>query len=655
MRKTLLLLFATLLVSGFSFAQTSAPKVIKKTQAAKKIKKHANKAATVIWTNDFSNASDWTMNDNGANGNWEILSSWPSNLANYNIPESASESGQPYALFNSDGAGNGANNSDLTVANAIDCSPYSNVALKFNSFAAEYQSSVFTVLVSTDGTNFTQVAELYSDLATNTTTQNPDVQIIDITSIAAGQSTVYIRFNFQGNYDYFWAIDDVTLFKPDPWDAKLTQLNIDRFVPAGNVDIKGTIFNNGGNTITDITVKWTDGTNVYSQDLTGLNIPFFGTYEFTHSTQLDANTINDYHITAWVELANDADSTNDYAETDVASISTIPTKKVMGEEATGTWCGWCPRGLVGLKDLAHYHPDTWIGVGVHNGDPMVVSEYDGNMNVGGYPSGYVDRTDGEVDPGYFSDVYDIRINDKEPASVEVVNAVWDAGTNTVTFDVKATFYTTINKEFRLNAVITEDNVTGTSSSWDQKNYYSSSAGNIDLIDWEGINWKNLPNPVAASDMVYNHVARAILGGFNGQANSVPASISDGQEVTYTFSYTVPSGQKPEDMELIGFLIFSETGEIINADKIELPISTTIATEISNNTKLYPNPTKGILNIEGIEGSTVEIFNNLGQLVVSKTNTSNLETIDMSNFDNGTYIVRITTGDKVAVKKVNIQK
>ena len=70
-----------------------------------------------------------------------------------------------------------------------------------------------------------------------------------------------------------------------------------------------------------------------------------------------------------------------------------PGKIVVGEEGTGTWCGWCPRGAVAMNWMDEKYYGYWQGIAVHNGDPMVNTDYDVGLGglTSGYPSGLVDR------------------------------------------------------------------------------------------------------------------------------------------------------------------------------------------------------------------------------------------------------------------------
>ena len=52
-----------------------------------------------------------------------------------------------------------------------------------------------------------------------------------------------------------------------------------------------------------------------------------------------------------------------------------------------------------MNYMAETYPDTWLGVAVHNGDPMVDPPYDNAIpsiipNFPGYPSGTIDRSGG---------------------------------------------------------------------------------------------------------------------------------------------------------------------------------------------------------------------------------------------------------------------
>ena len=76
------------------------------------------------------------------------------------------------------------------------------------------------------------------------------------------------------------------------------------------------------------------------------------------------------------------------------------------------------------------------------------------------------------------------------------------------------------------------------------------------------------------------------------------------------------------------------------------------TEISNEVKLYPNPTKDIIKIEGIEVAEVEVYNALGQRVKIVQSTNE---IDLSGLVEGIYMLRITDAEgKIYTNKITKQ-
>ena len=75
---------------------------------------------------------------------------------------------------------------------------------------------------------------------------------------------------------------------------------------------------------------------------------------------------------------------------------------------------------------------------------------------------------------------------------------------------------------------------------------------------------------------------------------------------------------------------------------------------ASNVRLYPNPTNGILNIEGNGVMTISVMNILGQKVLEITANDNT-TIDLSGFGEGIYMVRIETENRIKTEKVNVIK
>ncbi|MBI2259740.1 MAG: T9SS type A sorting domain-containing protein [Flavobacteriia bacterium] len=76
-------------------------------------------------------------------------------------------------------------------------------------------------------------------------------------------------------------------------------------------------------------------------------------------------------------------------------------------------------------------------------------------------------------------------------------------------------------------------------------------------------------------------------------------------------------------------------------------------ELTNSIIVYPNPSNGIVEIKGIEKNEIEsilIFDQIGKLVMK---SKGLNTLDLSSFDEGQYIIEILTLEKKSTFRVNI--
>jgi len=67
--------------------------------------------------------------------------------------------------------------------------------------------------------------------------------------------------------------------------------------------------------------------------------------------------------------------------------------------------------------------------------------------------------------------------------------------------------------------------------------------------------------------------------------------------------------------------------------------------------VYPNPADNVINITNTTNSQVQIFNLLGREIVNLKATSNLQSIDVTNFSEGVYLIKITGNDG----NINTQK
>jgi thiol-disulfide isomerase/thioredoxin len=464
------------------------------------------------------------------------------------------------------------------------------------------------------------------------------------------------------------APDDNTFYKfvygtQASFEAELKSLSYNQFVIVpGTSFISGIIRNFGTATITSANLNYELAGTIYTESLTGLNIPFASNYTFYHNTPVNVTSPSPYDLKVWVDVAGDADHSNDSMDANVTGLAFQTTKRVLVEEATGTWCGWCPRGAVYTEKIDTVYPNSAIVVAVHNNDPMENTVYDAGMAglISGYPGGAVDRKDLSVDPTDFEARYLDRINDVSPADL-AVSAYFDANSRQLDVVVSATFAADAAGDYRLNAIIVEDEVTGTTAQYSQANYYYNYST---ILVGAGHDWNVEPNPVPFSSMEYNFVGREILGGFDGVANSLPPTVSANNTYSYTFSYVVPATYEEAHMRVIGVLHDAETGFILNVNRGAYGLTTAVSeTQTPEFTmSMYPNPATDFAQLEiDLQKSgafTVELFDVMGKNVFSRTSAAsagkNVFNIPVNSLQDGVYMVKVNVNGSVATKRLIIR-
>ena len=540
---------------------------------------------------------------------------------------------------------------DRLITPPLDLTAQTAVALKFDAFYTGVYGSVGTVEVSTNGgTTWTTIFTLdpsaawQNNLATNL-------------SAYAGQNNVLVAFRHNDGNAWAdgFAIDNVSVYVPPANDAKINSIALNRYgVINTNSNLVLNVTNLGSSTISNLTVDWNDGTS-HSQVI-NVSIAPFATLDVTHPTALNYTTAVEKTIAVNITAVNggvDADVSNNTGSKLFNSLSQASPKKVVIEEGTGTWCQWCPRGAVAMDQMFQTHPNDFIGIAVHNGDPMTVAAYDGGANFGGFPGCNVDRAllDQSVSSNLFENYYQQRIGLAVPAALSMTIT----GTTNKTIVANATFRTVFaSANYRLGVIIIEDNVTGTAASYNQSNAYSGGANGA-MGGFE-----SLPNPVPAANMVYDHVGRALLGGYSGQANSIPTTITDGLAATYTFNYAIPSTSNSANMSAVAILIDNATGEIVNAEKTSLSAANVNELE-TIGLNVYPNPASGVLNVsfEANNADFVITLTDLQGRVISSKEMANLNGTQLVTFStediaSGSYIVTVASNGTKTTKNVVVK-
>ena len=396
-------------------------------------------------------------------------------------------------------------------------------------------------------------------------------------------------------------------------------------------------FEYNGTTITENIT----GVNMLTQDIYTVNM----NNAITLIGGLNSGTATVYNVN---NLGPDDDSSDDIMSIQIEAIVPAEGKLVIGEEATGTWCGWCPRGAVALNWMDKDYEGYWQGIAVHNGDPMTDPDYDNGMApyISGYPSGLVDRG-ADIDPGNFKQDFLQRII-IEPNGI-ITNGA-ELNGNTLKVSLTVDIQNNINGNYKLACVLVEDSVTGTATSYYQSNSYSGGASGS-LIDVDGTDWANMPSNVPASQMIYRHVARSVAPGFMGELLTSNSYIT-GDSETICFEFTLDPSWDQSQIHIVGMFINDNNG-IDNASSTSITNSvntglntscatTSIGTELNGPDiiNIYPNPANDKIYISNLteENTSIKIYDIKGGLVL-ENRISNKEYLDISSLAKGVYQIK----------------
>ncbi|WP_341905481.1 T9SS type A sorting domain-containing protein [Fluviicola taffensis] len=479
-------------------------------------------------------------------------------------------------------------------------------------------------------------------------------------------------------YSCGYFIDDfhtlITPYTLPSLNGAVNGLNFDQGILVGNIVTPKVVVRNLGTTpITsfDLAVDY-NGTTI-NKTVTGVNLASLATTTITMDNTLTIAAGNNPMV-ATVSNVNGAGADND-SNDDVLTLDIdnplVPAtgKMVVGEEGTGTWCQWCPRGAVFMDMMSTKYDQYWAGIAVHNGDPMTNADYDAGIGglVSGYPSALVDRVS-VIDPSEVEADFLTRIL-VAPKALITNGATWNSTTRELKVSTSANFLAAANNNYKLGIVLTEDEVTGTGSNYNQANAYAGGA-NGPMGGFE-----SLPSSVPAAQMVYDHVARAIKPSFTGYANSFPATVNIGETHTITATFILPASWDETKINIVG-LLFDPTGKIDNAGKATIPDAVTNGfvtgtdvtagltdlSQIDDQVQVYPNPatTSVSISLQLAEQSdvTISVTDVSGKEISSRNygqlNGSSIITINTSNTPAGVYFVNVKMDNAITQKKVIIQ-
>lgn len=616
----------------------------------------------LLETFDTAIPATWTTVDNSGGGNWE----WQDN------------NGQGIALLDSDGFGNDnqAEDADL-ITPTIDCSGAANVYVSVKGFFRQYNASVGTMSVSgDDGTTWTSVATV--------NTSNGDDIIVDVSAVAANQSTVKVKFNYVGSYDYYWVLDEVKVYTPENENA--TMLSIDNGVYVGlndgPISFTGEMQNSGLNAITSFDINYSVGGGaVVSNTITGVNIPFGGTYTYTHpdawtpvlGSQMVEVSVGNVNGMVDGDLSDNAVS-KEFSIYDV-SVQRVPLYEVL----TSSTCGPCTPGNINFHSIVDTKEEgTFTAIKYQQdfpgtGDPYATTESVNRRNF--YSVNSIPRMeiDGGWDQNATSFTEALHTESLAKPSFMTLDATYhvDVATKTVSVKVSGEAIQAYPAgSYKLHVAVLEKLTT-------------SNVKTNGETEFENVMKKMLPND-NGTDIAAIPSGFTIDESFEYTFNGEYRLPSDGQAANRINHTTEHSVEGFDDLEVVVFVQENNTLEVLQSayakidsdndsfsDEEEIAAGSDPNDEVSNPNNVsikdvetvkafnvFPNPAtdRFKVEIETVNNETVnvELINVLGE-TISTISTKNIAEFKTANFSKGIYLVKVVSKEKVLATSTVVLK
>lgn len=276
----------------------------------------------------------------------------------------------------------------------------------------------------------------------------------------------------------------------------------------------------------------------------------------------------------------------------MAFLAETPKHKPLMEEYTGTWCGWCPRGMAAMEAMTELYGDDFVGVAYHEGDAMQITT-DFPKEISGYPGSTMDRVGGSIDPfgGSAGGSLGIRNDWLNRAAVIApaaltLEAYW-ADEDKTQIEVKSTtaFVRSLSDNpYRLTYILVADDLSGTGRYWSQVNNYSGqTAYNSDPYLSP---LTQLPGTVIG--MKFRDVAIQLsCQGAATLEESLPASVNDYDDYEHTYIFDITNNalvQDKDKLRVVAALVNTQNGEVVNAEKATVTDNPTPVRSLKDETE-----------------------------------------------------------------------
>lgn len=471
-------------------------------------------------------------------------------------------------------------------------------------------------------------------------------------SAYSGQD-VKIAFQYLANDAARAMIDNVIITELDAYDAGIVSTDLPFFKTLGSsINLTGDLKNYGSETINTLDIKWTvNGGAENTQSLSGLSITNLSTYSYSHSISWTPSTVGTYTIKIWTENINgniDSYNSNDTLTHVIYIADQLAQRLALFESYTSSTCSPCASINPSLDALLASNSDKIIAIKYHQnfpstGDPMYIfntsaCDYRFDYYNGSYVPFGVLGTDfadnsGSVDQALINTEY------SKPAPF-TITGTYEIVDNTISINGEITSlvdYASSNLVYHV--VVIEDYV-----------HYTTAPGSNGETDFYQVMRKMLPDYLgtAMTPQVVNQIT-TFSESYTFQSN--PATYWNGSTYVNT-TVNEPSIVNMDEMKVVVFVQDDATKEVHQTGLLSYYTGKEKLSE-NKSISIYPNPSNGFVKVSNVQNSSITVYNLLGEMILSNFSKNNISELDFTQFEKGTYIIKIEKGAEVITKKVVI--
>lgn len=324
------------------------------------------------------------------------------------------------------------------------------------------------------------------------------------------------------------------------------------------------VWNRGADDITKLTIKKQLGSTVSEEDvdLDEAIVPGdIGRVKIKATVSEDAINIIKFTITKVNGQENGSLKNSAATSVNFTDISQGFERRYLIEDATGTWCPWCTRGIAAMDYVKETYPDNFSCIGVHSGDDMEAESYQGFVSdyIKGFPTLLLDRKT-ELDitseakiKDTFAKLVEKLETEKAYAKVEL-KGVMNPAKTWIRLNTTTQFYYPSTAPHTLSFALIEDKV---GPYVQQNNYAGGNYGNM-------FGWQDKGSRVA---WTFDDVARDLVG-YPGVENCMIWTAKPGEEYAGQQDISLASTTNPDNAYIYAIIVNDLTGEVINTTKID---------------------------------------------------------------------------------------